>query len=71
MKTPYKIDGDKLELVTSLYSEHEPNVTPDLVEAHITDGSWTEGDEHQEWIDNAPAKEIADWVACTVFGDLD
>jgi type II secretory pathway component PulM len=24
---------------------------------------WNEGEEHQEWIDSAPAEEIADWLA--------
>lgn len=23
---------------------------------------WSEGDEHQRWLDTAPAAEIADWV---------
>lgn len=27
---------------------------------------WNEGDEHQEWLNTAPAAEIADWVATII-----
>jgi hypothetical protein len=32
------------------------------VEAEIC-ADWNEGDEHQEWIDNAAPQQIADWLA--------
>lgn len=29
----------------------------------VATADWNESDEHQEWINTAPAAEIADWVA--------
>ena len=59
----YRIDGDKLGEVVRLFNDQvDPEATDDLVEKEIT-ADWHEGDEHQEWIDNAPAQEIVDWLA--------
>ena len=59
----YKISQEKLEAVTRLFNEQtDPQATEDLVETEIT-ADWNEGDEHQQWIDNADPQEIADWLA--------
>lgn len=59
----YSIDREKLAEVVRLFNDQvDPKATDDLVEREIT-ADWNEGDEHQEWIDNAPVQEIVDWLA--------
>ena len=59
----YTIGSDKLAQVVKLFNEQvDTEATDDLVEREIT-ADWNEGDEHQKWIDNAPAQEIVDWLA--------
>ena len=61
--TNYRIDSEKLEQVTAIVNtETDPKVTETEIEAEIC-ADWNEGDEHQEWVDSAPAAEIADWIA--------
>ena len=43
--------------------ETDPKVTEEIVEAEICGQDWHEGADHQAWIDSAPAREIADWLA--------
>jgi hypothetical protein len=63
----YTIDREKLEEVTAiLNAETDPRVTESEVQAHIC-GDWHEGDEHQEWINSASTREIADWISATVY----
>lgn len=38
------------------------------METHVC-GEWREGDDHQAWLDTAPAREIADWLA-SFYGDI-
>ena len=65
----YTIDEEKLERVTEIISsEVEPGVTEDIIEDHIC-GDWPEGQEHQDWIDDGDAREIADWLEATVYAD--
>ncbi len=60
----YRIDSEKLAEVTRIMNrETDPKVTEDIVEAEICGTDWSEGAEHQAWIDSAPAQEIADWLA--------
>ena len=65
----YHISADRLEEVVNAYSEYEPGVATVDVEATLL-YDWPEGQEHQDWLDYAPATEIADWLASTVFDDL-
>ncbi len=59
----YKIDNGKLATVTLLFNQQvDPGATDWEVQTEIT-ADWNEGDEHQEWIDNAPPQEIVDWLA--------
>lgn len=67
----YRIDSEKLAEVTRILNqETDPKATEEMVEAEICGQDWAEGSEHQEWIDNAPAREIADWVA-SFYGATD
>jgi len=60
----YTIDNDKLENIVQIFNnETDPAATNDLIKAEIIAPCWTEGNEHQEWINNATAQEIADWLA--------
>ena len=59
----YTIDQEKLEEVVKIYTtETDPNATTEIIEQNIL-ADWHEGDEHQEWLNQADAQEIADWLA--------
>jgi hypothetical protein len=62
-KLNFYISAEKLaEVVCIFNAETDPSATDELVEAEIC-ADWNEGDEHQEWIDNAAPQQIADWLA--------
>lgn len=64
----YEISDEKLNKVTEIFNkETNPEVTAEKIKAYIC-ADWSEGDEHQEWIDTAKPEEIADWLA---FGELE
>jgi hypothetical protein len=48
------------ERATEIAACHD-TLTPDIVREYAT-ADWAEGDEHQLWINTAPAQEIADWI---------
>ena len=59
----YKIDSAKLEAVVDIFNrETDEKATEELVESEIC-ADWNEGEEHQQWVDNASPQEIADWLA--------
>ena len=59
----YRIDREKLEEVTALLNQQvDPRAEEHVVEATIC-GDWHEGQEHQDWIDEADPQEIVDWLA--------
>lgn len=59
----FTIDRDKLEKVVRLFNDQvDPEATDELVEGEIC-ADWNEGEEHQAWINSAPAQEIVDWLA--------
>lgn len=59
----YTIEAEKLAKVVEIFNrETDPAATDDLIETEIC-ADWNEGEAHQEWIDNASAQEIADWLA--------
>lgn len=59
----FTIDSEKLAKVIEIFNaETDPAATNNMIEQTIT-GDWNEGDEHQEWVDGASPKEIADWLA--------
>jgi len=61
----YQISTDKLEEVTRIFNQWQPDATEEIVKVEIC-ADWHEGDEHQVWINNASAQEIADWLASFV-----
>lgn len=62
MSNFYTISPEKLTAVIQSYNEIvDGNLSERKVKSYIC-ADWTEGDEHQQWIDNAPAEEIADWL---------
>ena len=66
----YRIDSEKLAEVTRIMNqETDPAVTEEMVEAEICGTDWHEGEDHQAWINSAPAREIADWLA-SFYGDI-
>lgn len=59
----YTITSEKLAKVVEIFNrETDPQATAELVRAEIC-ADWNEGIQHQDWIDRAPAQEIADWLA--------
>jgi len=66
---PYHIDPERLEAIVNAYAEFEPNVETATVEAYLL-YDWSEGQEHQDWLDTADPQEIAEWIAATVFDDF-
>jgi len=58
----YTIDDEKLDQVTEIVNrDTDPAATPDLIRSQIC-ADWPEGQEHQDWIDDADPEEIADWI---------
>jgi len=58
----FTIDNDKLDEVTRIINhEAQPSATESKVAAFVL-ADWPEGDEHQQWLNVASPKEIADWV---------
>ena len=58
------IDDDKLAEVTRIMNRNtDPEVTEEIVETEICADWWSEGAEHQAWIDGADAAAIANWLA--------
>lgn len=55
----YRIDAGKACMVSDILGEA---VSPDVVADYCCSESWPEGQEHQDWLDTAPAAEIADWI---------
>lgn len=43
----------------------DANLTPEIVREYTT-ADWAEGEEHQEWLNAAPASEIADWIIAQI-----
>ena len=63
----HTIEREKLEKVTEIINdETDPRVTESELEAHIC-ADWHEGAEHQDWINTADPREIADWISATVY----
>lgn len=59
----FRIDRDKLAEVVALFNAQvDPRAEDHIIRAEIC-ADWNEGDEHQDWIDNASAQEIVDWLA--------
>lgn len=59
----FTIDSDKLAEVVKIFNdETDPKATDELIEGEIC-ADWNEGPAHQDWIDNASPREIADWLA--------
>lgn len=56
----YTINQDKLAEVVAIIRGHRTMGVSEVEAFCLAD--WPEGEEHQHWLDNAPASEIADWV---------
>jgi hypothetical protein len=56
----YQISSERIaEIIAS-----DPRIaryTPEQIEDHCC-ADWSEGEEHQQWLDTAPAGEIASWA---------
>ena len=67
----FKINQEKLAEITEIINEEtDPRATEADVETHIC-YDWDNDIDHQEWLDNANADEIADWVAVTAYSARD
>lgn len=53
------INQTKLAEAVRIVRERKSVELSDVLNYVVAD--WPNGDEHQEWIDNAPAAEIASW----------
>lgn len=61
------IDQTKLEEVTKVINnESQPNATEEIVQIAICEG-WDNEEEHQNWLNNADAQEITEWLQATVW----
>lgn len=59
----FNISQEKLEKVVGIFNQNtDPKATDDLIKSEIC-ADWHEGEEHQEWINDASPEEIADWLA--------
>ena len=59
----FTINSEKLEKIVNLVNQEiDPKVTSDFVEQMIC-SDWNEGEERQDWINNASVREIVDWLA--------
>jgi hypothetical protein len=60
----YYFDLSHVDLasLTKIVQESVPDATEEEIEQFV-DADWPNAEEHQEWLDTATVKEIADWVA--------
>ena len=59
----YTIEQEKLEAVVRRFNDEvDPKATEELVRTELL-ADWNEGEEHQDWLDNADVAEIVDWLA--------
>ncbi len=59
----FKIDSEKLDEVVRIF-RNEVDVKANASELHdAIAADWNEGDEHQDWINEANAQEVVDWLA--------
>ena len=60
--THFHIDSDKLAEITNIINrDTDPAVTEDVILAELL-SDWNEDKEHSEFINNATAEEIANWL---------
>ena len=59
----YTIDSDKLARVLEIAQIDEATASEWLF------ADWEDEDEHQEWLDDADAEEIADWLAAVMVDE--
>ena len=58
----YRIDSDKLAEVVRLFNKTvDSQATEELIKSEIL-ADWNDYN-HQDWLDNASAEEIVDWLA--------
>jgi hypothetical protein len=66
----YSIEESKLGAVLFAMPGDIPGIKgEDVTEFILAD--WPEGEEHQKWIDTAPAHEIAEWVTLGIYHGAD
>ena len=64
----YAVDTEKVAEITDiLNATTDPAVTEELVEIELRSGNFANGENHQEWLDNASPDEIASWISATVY----
>ena len=62
----HKIDNDKLDEVTRIYNRDvDPDTTREELEAYIC-ADWLEGEDHQQWVNDASAAEIVWWLPASL-----
>ncbi len=59
----YIIDQEKLEEVTTILNSNPNTEAPEAIIKNEICADWNEGAEHQDWINNSSAAQIADWLA--------
>lgn len=57
----FKISDSKLAEVVEIVTSYHPQASRETVVDFIQ-ADWSNAAEHQAWLDEAPAKEIASWV---------
>lgn len=60
MKTAYTISNERLAAIGQLVRA-ERDISDDTIRAYC-EADWSEGAEHQQWLDTAPLQKIADWI---------
>ena len=55
--TQYSISQSRIDEIVAT----DDTLTPNEIEEFCT-ADWAEGDEHQRWLNTAPAQEITDWI---------
>lgn len=57
----FKMNSDRLDTVVRLIQDAHPKATEDEIKA-IVFADWENADEHQQWLDEAPIVDIANWA---------
>ena len=59
----FTIDSEKLEKVVDLVNQEiDPRATNDVVEQTLC-ADRNDGEDHQQWLNNASVREVVDWIA--------
>ena len=67
MTMMYTISSERVAAIGQMVRA-ERDISDDRIAAYCV-ADWSEGEEHQQWLDNAPLQQIAAWIVVGYVAD--